>query len=174
VLEIAAGTIQLAKNEDQVEKFMLFGKWRQREIAKSFDPPPFPQPPDHTAVGRFFREHLTDSKKPLAHPAWHGLTQYELLGDAGENAKSLKNNSSAFVHGDALISIAAMAYSTEQGWHLNLFQPMPLNPRVPVEMAISICADLLSAVNDVLQLGCDDVMRRLADNKRALGFTEDV
>ena len=87
-----------------------------------------------------------------------------------DDASILKDNASAFVHGDVLISIAVMAYSPEHGWYPKLFVPMPLDFRGPVETAIAICADLLSAINDILQLGCDDVVRRLDENMRALGL----
>jgi hypothetical protein len=171
VLEIAAGADHLARNPEKVERFLQFGKWQQCEMTKPFDESLSPPLPDHLEIGNSFKREMKNSR---GYPTWHGLTQTGLISDMVADGRKLFGNTSAFVHGDALISMAAMAYSPKHGWQAQLFIPMPLDYRVPVQVAISICADLLFAVNEILQLGCDDVMRRLDENKRVLGLANEL
>jgi hypothetical protein len=164
-LELAAGTVYLAQHPELTEDFLNYGAWLHCEIGKSSNPPTFPPLPNQTELEGHFK-----AKSGRGFPTWHGMTQQELIQNMFDGGRVVKNSTSAFLHGDALMSVAAVAFSPDSGWQPALFRPMPLDVRAPIETAIVICSELLFAMNAILQLGCEEVVKRLQDNMVTLGL----
>jgi len=172
VLELTAGTLHLAKNPDDVDDFQNFGKWLQCEIEQILDPT-FPPLPNQQELRKHF-EQKREKGGGRTFVTWHGMTQEKLIQSTIPGSRDLKNQSSAFLHGDSLIAMAAMRYSPENGWHAKPFYPMVIDPRIPIYWSINLYASLLISVNEILQLGCDEAAATITELSKVTQLPVDL
>jgi hypothetical protein len=122
-------------------------------------------------VGEHFKA-KGERNKNRGFPSWHGFTQEKLIQKVAEEGRTLKNRASAYLHGDALISVAPIDYNAGNGtWRVHLFTaPVMADVRVPLLLAISLYADLLVNVNHALALNCTEAMEKLQTHLEVLGI----